>query len=322
MSDITTFTGRAQTLSDITSTATKHRFVLGEWSAGRKSIVLSIAESERVASELAAIIGTKCPPQVAAKRVARLLACYPSRASDNRADLEAYASVMLEEVQRFPDTILGEVLPEFSRAHPFRPSVAEVVMACQAEIDRLTVFKHGLTLMERHRTERGAQAAEAAQRKAASEKRVAEQDARAVRLFWHLGVRRGDIAGAERTFLMLPSGRGLSPWMKWKMLVLVEEWPERIANMIIKAGIFGLAELAEQREQASFNDLADIQSMVLGANIDGARTLLTDILSRPIEVPNVDAELPGAVSPAVMDLAMPFLGLLRDPHETSDGMAS
>jgi hypothetical protein len=327
MSEITAFHGRAQTLADITSTAHRHRLDLSEWAAGRHGAMLALDVSQRVASELSVVVESKCPPQVAAKRVARLLACYPSRASDNGADLEAYASVMLEEVQRFPDAILAEVLPDFSRTKPFRPSVAEIAIACQAELDKLHAFQFGLDRMGRYRAQEQAKAAEEQGRREKSAALAIEQDARAVRCFGAQGVCPGDFAGAGRTFQILRRLGTVSesPWMKWYGLVRPSaDWAPWLALPMQRAGIFGRAHLGWARGQATIEELAVVQKHLADGDERAARTIVGEIEQRPLapeKAVNVDLDRIGVVSQEIEALAEVFRDLLTEPVAGAAEMA-
>ena len=320
MNNVTTLPKPPLKLAEMTKTASEHSYMLTAYADNREmhpASILSVEVCAQIDAELGSVLDQTCSMSFATKAFAKLMAYYAPRASDNSEALDAYTAVMLEELQRFPPPVLREVLPEFGRTHPHRPHVSEVCMACQAELDRLQRLRRGLERMGRQRAEQQRKAAEEQDKREREAVAAAERDANAVSVFGSEGVRPGDYAAAERTFLMIESRRGggfHSPWMTWSGLVRkTDPWPAWIAAPMRRAGIFGRAELAVRRGQGNMAALAEVHRLILAGDDAGARHLCDDMEATAIKVADVDPYRPHPLLDGVAVLAEAFRSMLDEP---------
>lgn len=303
-------------VEDMIRTASDHRYSLDEWSSNRQSVVLSTDVSAQILGEVTSVLSQDCTPNQAATAFSRLMACYPQPVKGPQEAADAYATIMMEEMQRFPLPVLRQVLPEFYRTHTFRPSVAEICIACQEELDKLKRYRRGLERMEAFRAQEQKKRDEAKAAREKAEAYAAEQDDRAVECFGADGVCPGDYAGADRTFQMIPSvGQAgfHSAWMRWNQLLRRDEWPPWLSTPMRLAGIFGRAELAVRRGQATIDQLEEICDALFDVADQDVRGLLDKIEAAAIKNagPCVEQALP--VPRVVLDMVWRFDDLLNAP---------
>jgi hypothetical protein len=118
----------------------------------------------------------RCAPAEAVELTGRLLSLYPQR-EDGVPDPQAYASGLAATLARFSVAAarlavsLEKGLPARSR---YRPSIAELVEACEAEAKRLRDLRRAAQWMLEERERREAAQREAASRAAA--RRLTEEE--------------------------------------------------------------------------------------------------------------------------------------------------
>ena len=306
-------------LEDTTATVFAHRTDLGLWSTGSHTEVLSNDVAAAIRSELAAVIDRGSSKQIAVRFGAKLLAAYPARASDTQDDLRAYAALVLEELQRFSPEILAAGLPKFWRTHTFRPSVGEISIFLDGEVELFRRLRHGFERMELQRAAIEAERVAAEVRAEAGRARAAADDAEAVRQFGSNGVQPGDYRGAMRLFMLIRPARQSerSPWLRWVGLLRPgQDWPKRLALPMRRGGIFGRAQLGWAREQATIDELAMVQKHLIDGDEQAARDLVGEIERRPVDpakASKVDPDRLGTVPPEVTALAEAFRDLLIEP---------
>lgn len=318
MSEISTVLASTPSLDQVAPTALTHRRELDHWATGHQGNVLPDDVANTIRTELAAVINRGSPKQIAVHFGAKLLGAYPARASDNQDDLRVYAGLVMEELQRFSPEILARALPAFWRSHPFRPSVGEISIALETEVERFRRLRHGLERMERRRAAVDAERIAVEVRAEESRARAAAADNAAVRQFGADGVQPGDYAGAMRTFQLIePIRRSApSPWLQWvRLLPTGQEWPKWLALPMRRAGIFGRAQLGLARGQATIDELSTVQKHLIGGDEKAACDLAVKIEQRPVDPAKaiVDPERIGAVPAEVTVLAEAFRGLLTEP---------
>ncbi|MDB5358866.1 MAG: hypothetical protein JWO51_163 [Rhodospirillales bacterium] len=321
MSSVITLAAQPPKLADMIRTARQHQYTLDAWAEHRRSSLLPVDVANQIRAEVMAVLVQACTSQEALRAFGRLMACYPPRSGVEQDEVDAYTAVMLEEIQRFPLPIIREALPEFSRTHAFRPSVAEVSMACQASVNRLSRFLGGLDRMERCRAEDLTRLREAEARANKTAAWVAERDALSVERFGTAGVHPGDYAGADRTFQMLSAVVGSdglrSPWMLWLTLLPAKgEWKPWVSVPMLRAGIFGRIELSVRRGQATMTELAEIHQHLLRGDTTAARQMSDLIEMRSVDLttaPPSSSDDPLPVPPGVGMMLPQFRELLNDP---------
>jgi len=310
MNQISNLSSPPAALGDLTPTANKYAGNLVGWAAGHGHELIASDAVAKIRAELAHVLDRRSPVQVAAKWGAKLMACYPARASDNSDDLRAYASVIVEELARFAPEVLEKVLPEFWRSHPFRPSVAELSMALEAEVERFYRLKHGLRRMDAKRAEIEARARAEEERKAEERQRAVAVDALAVERLGAAGVIAGDYWAAMRTFDLC--GVNDYGWRRpaWRRIVQPDQdWPAWVGPLMARAGMFGRVHLAMTQGRAQMAELAEAHRLLVAQDPAAARRLVNEIDQRRVEAndaPEREYYPVGRVPPEVAELLAEF----------------
>lgn len=242
---------------------------------GPASPLIDRGALEAIRAELApAVADGRATPEEIGPHVARLNAAFPQR--DARADdeLRAYFEGMAEALTAFPPDIVRAGCATLRRTATFRPTVAEVVQACEAILARRRSL---LIAVQRQEREHQRRAAEDARRQREEEARAEWErrlDARLAERFGEQAPPAGcwREAHAAIAWTLSPKDRdawtravlALEPWaaVAYRRAVLIGRvralagaQPPRIARNV--AGALRLLEAGDEAAAAALIDAAE-----------------------------------------------------------------
>lgn len=243
-------------------------------------------------AEIQSALARNTTPKMSAVLVSKLLAAYPRRAAETDADIQGYAALLMDELALHPDWTVAAALPKLWRSSRFKPTVAEVVAAVEAEKSEAHQLLHGLSLMQHCQEKAEREAAEQAKREAEAQRRreedrkwFADREEAFVAQFAEIGAEPGDFTFVGKQ--QRPLDRSF-PWLGLIEIVKSiprppsDPWPRDFGLSLLEAAIIGRACRAAQDDRASYAEVGTVQELFAARDIPAARALANEMAARPI----------------------------------------
>jgi hypothetical protein len=145
---------RPATLVELAPIASRHTALLKEWAGPYAAFKILTAETcDLIETELRTALAARPEPSFANQMAGRLAAAYPARAAERDADTTLWLALLIEELEQKPAWAIAEAVPGVWRSARWRPSIADVVQAINAETDAVLAMLRGLHKLRRANAE-------------------------------------------------------------------------------------------------------------------------------------------------------------------------
>ncbi len=125
-----------------------------------------LAEIAEAINEIKRALAVRLPVSEVQRQIGRLVLEFPQADQSSPEAAAVYLAALVEEASGYPPAAVAKACRTIRRTLKFRPSVAELVEACEAEMERPRQLLYEARQLEREATRRAAEQAERDQRAA------------------------------------------------------------------------------------------------------------------------------------------------------------